>query len=400
MDLLKILLISTLASILTGQLVRFPLFKNTGAITLTDLLVIFLDAVFLMYALLIKKSLILPPKIFIPFLFFAQIVILSIIFALNFFPFDQIIVSSLFAVRFLTYFFICIVVLNLVKKSEILKFVNLFLAIGALFTLSGFVQFLIFPDFTPIVRFGWDPHRYRLASTFLDPNYAGYLLSVLIAFATSLYLYQRKTIYLILCFLASFALILTLSRSSYLAVIAVILIIGFIKSPKILVLASLIFLLSFITVPQVKARIIGAVTFDETAQSRIKSWQNAITIFKNNPVLGTGFNTYRFAQAKSGFFSLDDPLGGHSGSGSDSSFLLILATTGLIGASCFLFLLMSIFLEFSKQLKSNYLHLAAFSAFAGILVHSQLVNSFFFPQIMLILWFVTGLVMVANTKKQ
>ena len=68
-----------------------------------------------------------------------------------------------------------------------------------------------------------------------------------------------------------------------------------------------------------------------------------------------------------------------------------MTTTGLVGVGLFIFLLGAITNSFAKGAKSNYLRLASLTFLIGLLIHSQFVNSFFFPQIALILWFILGI---------
>ena len=58
-----------------------------------------------------------------------------------------------------------------------------------------------------------------------------------------------------------------------------------------------------------------------TVWARIASWKKAWEIFSDNPIIGVGFNTYRYAQKASPE--------SHAGAGSDSSILLVMATTGI-----------------------------------------------------------------------
>ena len=247
------------------------------------------------------------------------------------------------------------------------------------------------PDFTHLSIYGWDPHQARIASTLLDPNFTGFCMVIFIALSISLYLYRKKNIYLLFSLFATVSLILTFSRSSYLAFIAVLLTIAIFKSGKILAWGFIILILAFWLIPQARQRTIGAFTIDKTAQARLESWENALKIFKDNYLFGVGFNTYRFAQARYGFFSFDNPQGGHSGAGSDSSILLVAATTGILGLSLFLFLLFSILRTSLKSIRSNFIALTTLASFLGLIIHSQFNNSIFFSQIMLIMWFLFGL---------
>lgn len=396
MELVKLLLVLVLASIIPGQLVRIPI-GTSAAITVSDLSVFLLITFFFIYTLTIKKTLKLEKEIFIPLVIFTLIAISSTILSQANFAGGEILIAYLFLVRFLLYFLISQVILNVVRKAQIIKWLKLILAISSVFVLIGFIQLLIFPDLSSLTSYGWDPHQSRIVSTFLDPNFTGGLLIISFALAISSYVYSRGNFFLILSLAIFVSIILTFSRSTYLAMLVVILTIGFLKSTKILAGFLTIFIFSFLIIPQVRERITGAWSIDETSQARIESWQRAITIFEEHPFLGVGFNTYRAAQRQAGFFSYDSPEGGHSGAGSDSSFLLILATTGIFGFLAYLAILAAILKKFAANAKSNPLGLGGTASFLGLLVHSQFVNSLFFPQIMIFLWFILGLNLADDT---
>jgi O-antigen ligase len=280
---------------------------------------------------------------------------------------------------------------NSISKGSIEKWVNAQLIIGVIFAFLGFFQLAFFSNLSFLQAFGWDPHQMRLVSTLLDPNFAGCIFAILASLSISFYLYKNRKIYLFASAVFILAIILTFSRSSYLAIATVVATVGSVKAPRVLLISVAVFMLAFTTIGQVRSRIIGALTIDETATARIESWQRAITIFKGNELLGVGFNTYRYAQASFGFFSFDNPLGGHSGAGSDSSILLVAATTGIIGLGLYLYLLINIFRVFKNKARSTPLHLGALAAFLGLIVDSQFVNSLFFPQVMLVFYFILGL---------
>ena len=207
---------------------------------------------------------------------------------------------------------------------------------------------------------------------------------------------KTKLTYLGLSFLSIVALLLTYSRSSYIALLVAGLIIGTLKSPRILVAVTIFLLVSFITIPQVKSRITGAFKIDETSQARIISWKNALTIFKYQPIFGVGFNNYRYAQAKYRLFLSPEQIELHSASGVDSSVLLVAATTGIVGLALFLVLVGTIILSLANKIYTQPISLISLSIFLSLLVHSQFVNSFFFPQISLLFWFIFGLSQVNN----
>ena len=399
---ISLLLISVLVSIIPGQIIRLPFLGASGTLTVTDIFVIITDLTFIIYALWIKKSLKIEHKIFFPALLFILFATASTILAAGTFKLNEIFISSLFLIRFIFYFFLSVVIFNIVTKEKVNSWFKIILFIGTLFIIIGFFQFVLLPDLSFLAVYGWDPHQQRIASTFLDPNYSGMIFVVIFVIATSIFLYQKKRnkiidFYPLIAAISFIALILTFSRSSYLAFLTAIATIGILKSPKLFIAILFLFVVAFSQITQVRARIAGALTLDETSKARLESWQKGLTIFKDNLLFGVGFNTYRFAQAKYGFFSPDEPQGGHSGAGSDSSIILVAATTGIIGLFFYLFFLFRILRVFIKKSTQDPWHLASLSIFLALLVHSQFVNSLFFPQIMLILWFILGLIQVYDT---
>ncbi|MDO8487619.1 MAG: O-antigen ligase family protein [Candidatus Curtissbacteria bacterium] len=392
MEFIKLLLIVTFLTLIPGQVLRIPPDSSFGAITLTDISVLVLDFSFLFYSLAIKKSLKFPPKIFFPFAIFSVWSLATIIWAARLLSAGEILISSLFLVRFIIYFFLAVIAFNIVEKDKIRRWIELILTIGVIYILIGFVQFFTIPDLSFLTPFGWDPHQRRIVSTVIDPNFSGFIFVLLFSMATSFYFYSAKKLPYFIIALGSFiALILTFSRSSYLAFIAAIVVIGIVKSRKLLLGTLLVLLLIFTIVPQVRTRVVGALTLDETAQARIESWQNALTVTRDNPFFGVGFNTYRFTQERYNFFASDNPEGGHSGGGVDSSLLLVSATTGIIGLALFIFFLGSIVKAAAKNVSASPLHLATLASAAALLVHSIFVNSLFFPQIMLLIFPLVGL---------
>jgi len=171
----------------------------------------------------------------------------------------------------------------------------------------------------------------------------------------------------------------------------VLLLFGVLRSPKLLLVAFLAGFLAYFAVPRVQTRISGITDPDDSAKLRLVSWTHAVNIFSENPIFGVGFNLYRQAQERFGFFDYADSEGGHAGAGSDSSLLLVLATTGVVGFVLFLFTNVSIFFKSLKSLNTPVGLALAISLF-GLFLDSQFINSLFFPQIMLWMWVLIGLV--------
>ena len=389
---LELLLTAAIASIIPGQLVRIPIFGQEGWFTLSDIFVLILAVSFLLYFFFNRIVIVVPKKLMLPVATFSLFAVSSTVFALNQFSPKEILISSLFLVRFLLYFSIVIITLNVVKREKIENWLNIFFITGTILILLGFVQLLFVPDLLFLTPYGWDPHETRIVSSFLDPNFIGVVFVFLASFSLSKYLFKKNLVLLVTFLFSSIAILLTFSRSSYLAFLCALAVIGVLKSFRLTSLIILILFSSFILVPQARERVVGAITFDETAKSRVESWQKALRVFKDHFLIGVGFNTYRYSQESYGFFENDQGLGGHSGAGSDSSLLLVAATTGVFGFAAFIWILISIRATVAKSSKKSFIALGALASFIGLVVHSQFVNSLFFPQIMLLFWFFVGLV--------
>jgi len=110
--------------------------------------------------------------------------------------------------------------------------------------------------------------------------------------------------------------------------------------------------------------------------ARLLNYSQTIKIIEKSPLFGIGFNNLCLAKET---FLENNERGLHSCSGSDSSLLLILATTGVVGFIIFLWCLGSLFhLIASKSLYGKVLLASSIALF----IHSLFVNSLFYPWVM------------------
>lgn len=128
-----------------------------------------------------------------------------------------------------------------------------------------------------------------------------------------------------------------------------------------------------------------------STEARIPTALNSITIFKNNPVLGVGFNAYGFAAEKYGFLKVSN-YPNHAAAGTDNSFLFILATTGVVGFLSYIFLWFKIFLSVKDGIrKKNIFSYVLLASSVALFFDSLFVNSLFYVFIMLWIWIIVGL---------
>lgn len=341
-----------------------------------------------LYFLAVKKSFKLPKYSYFFLLFSLYAPISLLISSHNFLP-SQVLSASFYVIRYFVYLLSALVVFNMADKNILSreKILNAFILSGVIILILGFIQMVVIPDFSALdPSLGWDPHKNRLASTFFDPNFVGgYLVLCLTLMISKLGKDKAgkgrkenlgdaiKVLILLL------ALVLTFSRSAWGMLAVVVLILGLFKSRKLLIAFFFLSFLVYFAIPRVQTRISGITDPADSASLRIESWSNTIRIIKDNFMLGTGFNTFRYVQKEYGFLTPDN-LDVHSGSGSDSSMLLAFATTGIFGF--LLYILAFLFPLIDSFLKKGNGWLTILCLVFGLLLESQFINSLFYPQIM------------------
>jgi hypothetical protein len=290
----------------------------------------------------------------------------------------------MYLVRFAGYLTSGIVVFNM-RKNGLISAREVFYSIiisGVLLSIGGIIQLFLLPDFEVLdPRLGWDPHKNRLASTFFDPNFVGCYLSICLVLLFDKWYGEKK--FRFVDFLSfSFILVsvfLTFSRSAWAMLAVIIFIFGWFRSRTLLYVSLMVAFCAYFAVPRVQTRISGTTDPADSARYRFESWSNVLKVSKENLLIGVGFNNYKIAQKELGLLS-PEKADSHSASGSDSSLLLILATTGIVGLLAYLSaLISSIFVE--KKLNVMILALTA-----GLLIDSLFINSLFYPQIMFLLF--------------
>jgi len=382
-----------------GQLLRLSI-SESGAIVFNDLVVPLVLAMWVAFGLLTKKFKIEKTPINIPLALFLTVAFFSYFINLsNVVGFERL-QSLAYFLRLLSYSLIFFAALDVIKSKEIFnKFYSLIIWVGLVFAVFGFLQLVFFPSFEAMTQYGWDPHVKRLLSTFFDPNYAGGFLVFVNALVLARMLFcQNKTekgLWFFAFLFLTLAIIFTYSRSAYLAFAVVILVIGIFKSWRLLLFGALALVIAFFSFPRVQERILGGFSLDVTAKMRLENYQEAQKIIEDNLIIGVGYNNLRAVREEYGQV-LD--VKSHAAGGFDSSFLTILATTGVLGFAAYLWLLWRIlkdaFKEFWDKKSPPVLRGLGLGIFAGILsliIHSQFVNSLLYPHIMLYMFIVLGL---------
>ncbi len=301
--------------------------------------------------------------------------ILSIFIFKNLFVFY----GLLYLIRLTAYSYFLVYVYNFAKKGVNKQLlINAILLVSVICALFGWIQFFTVPDIKPFFKLGWDMHLYRLVGTFLDPTFLG----LIIVFGLIISIYKLIDIknwkYFFISIFMIFSLGFTYSRSSYLAFLFALLLVGFYK--KIIIptfLVAALFIMAVFLLPTARNHSIQ-IFRSFSAIARIENYKTTLMIFSKSPVFGIGYDNMCLAYNK---FIGPQKIKSHACSGSDSSLLFILATTGTTG----LIIFFKVLSDFKVSLKSGINKQILITSFLVAMVHSIFSNSLFYPWI--IGWF-------------
>jgi putative inorganic carbon (hco3(-)) transporter len=133
--------------------------------------------------------------------------------------------------------------------------------------------------------------------------------------------------------LSGYCLMYSFSREAYAGLLVGLLFLGLLRQRLVLV-GVVIFVLSWQTfVPtSVQERVLMTYNKDDqqldtSAQDRVLLWNDAMTLFRSNPVLGAGFDTYRWQHRVGNYTD------------THNYFLKVMVETGVVGLLLFLFVL-------------------------------------------------------------
>ncbi len=381
----RVVLWGVWASLIVGQLVRFPLPGQGGGILVSDIAT--LVALFTMLCLasvgrmkFTGRKILLACFAGVPFLLWGFIVLIAQSGSLGF---GEVAVALSYWVRLACIFalFSVLAALRSEKKRMLEPLSYVYITLLAL----GYLQRIFFPNLSG-AEGGWDPHSARMFGTWLDPNFFGAFLAMFLPFGAQR-MHGKAGI-----FLAVLAILLTQSRSVYIAVCVASILCGALwlsvssvaSIPKRrLVFGGLsIFVLALLGFFLLGDRATKLFVDDPTALLRADAYRATWRYLAEDHIMfGTGYNAYQFAAKQAGLVS-DFTI--HSRAGSDSSILTLLVTTGVIGTGlCMAPIVFGLFWHAQKWLFVRKISSLWFIwATIVLLVHSQFTNSLLYPHIL------------------
>lgn len=297
---------------------------------------------------------------------------------------NQTLISSLYLVRWVYY-----AGLYFVIATTGLSVLPILYLSGIGVAVLGILQLWLYPDLRNLYYLGWDPHYRRLFSTLLDPNFTGIYL--VLAFILGIYLSLTKAKNKILMIFGEavilISVLLTYSRSAYLALVSALISLMLVKKLKILLVILLALIGIVIIFPKPAGDTYGLIR-QETSLARINNWSLSLQYFIKKPILGYGFDTLRHLPIANPEIN---GIPSTARAGVDNSFLFILLTTGIFGLIIYLWMLGLIFqkglLIINKNLPLGILVICTLSA---VIINSQFINSLFYPFTMIWIFIIAG----------
>ncbi len=317
-----------------------------------------------------------------PILAFLAVGFISLLVSGSHYGHTAMLVGFLYLVRWGVYALLFVPVATLLSSSQsgrLQRFLGFALVAVCL------AQYLLVPDIRPLAANNWDPHYFRVVGSLLDPGFTGILL-VFVLLGQTGDLSPFPLFYSLSWAVAYFTLAFTYSRSSFLAFLA-----GFTthavrrKSRRYFLSALILVSLTLILLPRTSDGEGVKLERTSTIEARLIGWGHTLTIFKDHPLIGVGFDTYRYAQAAYGYLGVRDWQTSHAGAGADSSLLFVAATTGVIGLAAYLWYLLRLW-------TASRSHFAFRAGLVALFFHSWFLNSQFYPFVMvwISLWLVSS----------
>ena len=259
------------------------------------------------------------------------------------------------------------------NKNVFKNFISLTLIIFILVGLDTLLQYFLGKDI-----FGYvysQTHGGRLSGPFGDEWIVGSFLSkiLFLSIIYFLYNYERKFYDIIFLFISITIIFLTNERSAILMTLFSSFIYLFFRfknlKVKVIFFSSLILItIFFSSIPSIKNQLI--IKSLEQIGLKDSSWNSddqifldsqwgahyltAISIFKNNPIFGSGLKTFRYECQNEEYNNINSKSSNARCSSHPHNFYLeILSDTGIIGLGLFIYLLFWVFLNIIKAILDN-----------------------------------------------
>ncbi len=295
---------------------------------------------------------------------------------------SELITSFSYLLRFDAYVALLLLALIPFSKSQMRIQRGLFIGITIFIVIFGFFQYFFYNNLRNLYYLGWDEHLYRLFSVFLDPNFAGLFFALFLLVLLGHFIFEfgyNKYLYGGVFALTFAALLLTYSRTALISFFCGAVFLLLIKRKyAILGCGVFVMIVGILLVSDFSIEGMNPLRI-ASSEARVRSFQESFSIFQNNPILGVGFNAYRYAQIDAGFRSEHAQFPSNADAGTDNSLLFVLATTGVVGFIVYvLFWIQIIKLGVTSRKKVSFI-----AIILTFFIGSQFINALFFTPLLL-----------------
>ena len=305
-------------------------------------------------------------------------------------------------------YFIVVEVIN--NRKKINRILGVLLFSMAVIGLNGIFQYMRGVDF---IR-GYLPQGSFITSSFHNPNsFAGWLV-IMIPLALCLPYFGKdnwlkfsgkynwvkramKSILWILAGILIFCLASTHARGAWIACFLSLIFIGVFKNRKLLIVTiAILLILPFIAPDSIKKSASSLLSSaDRNVIVRQELWQEALSIIKDFPLLGSGLNTYAAVAPR---YKITKTTGFYP----HNSYFHMAAESGLLGLGAFLWILIALFWASLTNLRRiddrfyNAVLIGLLAGLFGFLAHSFVDVNIYTLKLGNLMWFMIGLIIAVQ----
>ena len=230
--------------------------------------------------------------------------------------------------------------------------------------ITSFIQYFLYPNLRNLIYLGWDPHQFRIFGVFLDTSisaaiYGLVLIYLLVKYNDFLFSKMSRNLLLLAFMILG---LLTYSRGFYISILITLIYYLFRnKNIKYIFLLFGVFIISLYIIPKPFGEGVNLLRV-YSIESRIYQNREGLKNWYKSPLFGVGYNHLKSVN------KIQSVYPEHASSAYPSSFITVLATSGLVGLLFFILALKSLW-NYSKMSKYFILFLSVFSLMDNILLH-------------------------------
>lgn len=311
----------------------------------------------------------------------------------------ELFVSFLYLIRWISYLSLFFAIGQVDKKFR--KKIEVFLLVDGIIVLFiGYIQFFFYPSLRNLFYLGWDEHLYRMFSSFFDPNFVGAFFVLYLIFIICLFWCNKRKsrnfvlFYSLLSTITLFAIFLTYSRSALLMLITSGIAFFSLIQRKKFILLLLGAILAFVLIISPYFYIENLDLFrTNSSLARLTTTQHALQIIQSHPLIGVGFDSYRYVQIRYHFTKEATDFPANSAAGVDTSLLFVCATTGIMGfiSYCYMWFRLFILARSKLRIQEDYYAVIFITSSVGLFINALFINSLFYAEIMAWMWIIAGM---------